>query len=450
MHAPAADRHVAAVFQSLGERIEAAYRATGYDEAALPQLAVAALTEQPPCEALAVDDVLCWALSAAELPRQADVEGRFGQPAIQVFSTPRWYIEVLHWFDGTTTIHQHSFAGAFHVLAGSSIHARYEFAQQRRYAAHLRVGTLEQREVELLERGATRSILPGSGLIHSLFHLDRPSLTVVVRTTHVADAFPQLSYLPPGIAHDPFHVDELLARKRQCIDALVRLEHPQLDARLATLLGDADPPAATALLLHALGRVTIDQLPHACARACEVHGELATLTIAAALEQRRQDALVGLRARLRGADHRFLLALLLHFDHGAPILEFMRRRWPERDPADEALRLLGELADLPDPRRPGRRVFELELQGPVRVAARALIEGRSLDETATFVRERCGLDAPRAELARLRAELGASLLAPLVHAPLHSRGSRRVDALHDSTPHNPEVITNMPVSIARL
>jgi hypothetical protein len=46
-------------------------------------------------------------------------------------------------------------------------------------------------------------------------------------------------------------------------------------------------------------------------------------------------------------------------------------------------------------------VFELQLQGPVRVAARALIEGRSLDETATLVRERCGLAAPPAELVRL-------------------------------------------------
>lgn len=414
MRSPAADRHVHELFHALGERIEAAYRATGYDEAALPQLAMAALAERPPCAELDVDDVLGWALSTAELPRQADVEGRFGQPAIQVFSTPRWYIEVLHWFDGTTAIHQHSFAGAFHVLAGSSIHARYEFEEQRRFGAHLRVGTLEQREVELLERGATRAILPGAGLIHSLFHLDRPSLTVVVRTTHVADAFPQLSYLPPGIAHDPFHVDELLARKRQCIDALARLEHPELDTRLAALVGEPDPYQATTLLLHALARLPAEQLPLACARACEAHGELGELTIAAALEQRRQDALVGLRGRLRSADHRYLLALLLHFDRAAPILDFLRRRWPDRDPGDEALRLLGELADIPDPTRPGRRVFELELQGPVLVAARAMIEGCSLDEVGVRVRAHCGVEAPRPELERLRAALGTSLLAPLV------------------------------------
>jgi hypothetical protein len=34
-------------------------------------------------------------------------------------------IEALFWVDGTTSIHQHSFSGAFQVLAGKSIHSRY-------------------------------------------------------------------------------------------------------------------------------------------------------------------------------------------------------------------------------------------------------------------------------------------------------------------------------------
>jgi hypothetical protein len=407
------------LFHALGDRIEAAYRAAGYDESAFPAIAAAALAERPPAAELDADAVLRWALLAPELPRQADVDGPFGQPAIQVYSTPRWYIEVLHWLDGTTAIHQHSFAGAFHVLAGSSIHARYAFAEDRRYGARLRLGRLTQTDVEWLQRGAIQPIHSGAALIHSLFHLDRPSVTVVVRTTHVADAFPQLSYAAPGLAFDPFHRTEQLARRLQICDALARLDHPDLADLLARAYADPDPFASTQLILQTAARLRPDALPAALADARAVHGPLAEVALAAALEQRRQDAIVGLRGRLRSPDHRFLLALLLYFDRAAPILEFVRQRWPERDPADEALRLIAEIADLPDPTRPGRRIFEFDLRGPGGAAARAMIGGRGLAEVAADLRDRFDpalVDRQLGDLAALQRALRDALVGPLFRA----------------------------------
>ncbi|MFN2514442.1 MAG: hypothetical protein ABR568_23900, partial [Pyrinomonadaceae bacterium] len=58
--------------------------------------------------------------TAASLPHQYDVEGRFGNPPITLFAGPRFHIDVYYWLDGTTSIHQHSFTGAFQVLLGSS------------------------------------------------------------------------------------------------------------------------------------------------------------------------------------------------------------------------------------------------------------------------------------------------------------------------------------------
>jgi len=72
-----------------------------------------------------------WVHNSVSLPEQQDIEGRFGNPPITMFSGARFYIDVYYWLDGTTAIHQHSFTGAFQVLLGSSIHSRYSFREDK-------------------------------------------------------------------------------------------------------------------------------------------------------------------------------------------------------------------------------------------------------------------------------------------------------------------------------
>ena len=92
-----------------------------------------------------------------------------------------FYIDVLFWLDGTTNIHQHGFWGAFQVLAGSSVHCRFGFDLAEEINHRLRIGKLRLLETELLGLGAIRKILGGELFIHSLFHLDRPSVSIVIR-----------------------------------------------------------------------------------------------------------------------------------------------------------------------------------------------------------------------------------------------------------------------------
>src|SRR4030095_11070923 len=98
-----------------------------------------------------------------------------GDPPITLFSGPRFYIDIYFWLDGMTSIHQHSFAGAFHVILGSSLHSQYGFELKQTINAHLASGEITLQGVQLLEKGETRMILPGQQFIHSLFHLDRPT-----------------------------------------------------------------------------------------------------------------------------------------------------------------------------------------------------------------------------------------------------------------------------------
>src|SRR5262249_44090820 len=183
----------------LGDLVQDRWRARRYDDATFPAIAEAALRELPPAEHLGAYDPLTWLVQASTIPKQRVEMEPFGQPPVQVYVTSRFFIETLYWIDGTTAIHQHAFNGAFHVLAGSSIHCLYSFDERTRMNSAVLLGELRRDALELLTRGDTRPILAGRAMRHSLFHLDRPSVTVVVRTYNVADSGPQYNYSLPGL-----------------------------------------------------------------------------------------------------------------------------------------------------------------------------------------------------------------------------------------------------------
>src|SRR6266853_5307367 len=157
-----------------------------------------------------------------------------------VYSHPRFYIQLLFWLDGTTAIHQHEFSVAFHVMPGSSIHAHYAFEKARPVTPYLRVGDVRMKKIEILESGRTVPIVSGEQAIHSLFHLDSPSVTVVVRTHHDPGTGPQLNYLPPHMAIDPLHSDLLTMRRNQLLDVLEQVEDPGYAELVMEMIADLD------------------------------------------------------------------------------------------------------------------------------------------------------------------------------------------------------------------
>src|SRR4030095_2619636 len=114
-------------FQKLGEQVERRWRAENYNEALFPEIAAQALSEADLPTRVDPWDIIRWVHTATTLPGQQDVEGRFGNPPITLFTGARFYIDVYYWLDGATTIHQHAFTGAFQVFLGSSIHSHYSF-----------------------------------------------------------------------------------------------------------------------------------------------------------------------------------------------------------------------------------------------------------------------------------------------------------------------------------
>ena len=334
-------------FRELGRTVLERWKRADFSLAKFPDLAKAALEERPPAENVQLPDLLRDFLLAEEQPAQTDSE--FGEPEIVVFSHPRFYIQLLFWLDGTTAIHQHEFSGAFHVMLGSSIHAHYDFERARSVTPYLRVGNVRLREIELLDTGRTLAIASGQQAIHSLFHLDSPSVTVVVRTQHDPGTGPQFNYLPPHVAYDPHYSDQLTMRRKQLLDVLERTEDVGYAELVTEMVGDLDFERGFSILHHARGYLQqLDQWDPVLDVFKRKHGTLAAGIAATLSEDARRGYIRSLRSTVVDPEHRFFLALLMNAPTRADLLALVAQRYADGPPIDIVLRWVGELAEASD------------------------------------------------------------------------------------------------------
>lgn len=317
-------------FQQLGADVEQRWRARGYALSAFPAITAAALADHALPERIEHLDLVRDAVRSPLLPRQFGSD--FGQPPLNVYLGSRFYIEVLTWVDSTTAIHQHNFSGAFQVLAGSSLHTRHSFTERERHGNRLLVGDTRFLQAEHLTRGAIREIHSGHALIHALFHLDRPSATIVVRTDEDGTG-PQYNYEKPYLAIDPFHVSEPFRTHARLLHLLASLNDPGFVPTLGEALQASDAWSAYRLLDLANKNLTEPQaMEPLLALVRERHGALADAMRPCLAEARRQANIKLRRDRVRDAEHRYLLALLLNLPSREAILALVRSRYPQLDP----------------------------------------------------------------------------------------------------------------------
>jgi hypothetical protein len=334
-------------FAELGNTVLRRWKRENFSLAKFPEIARVALEERPPALHLDLSAFIREFLLTEEQPLQT--ESGFGQPELVAYNHPRFYIQLLFWLDGTTDIHQHEFSGAFHVMAGSSIHAHYEFENAQSITPHLRVGDLRMKQIELLETGRTVPIISGQHCIHSLFHLDTPSITVVVRTQHDPGTGPQFNYLPPHIALDPIFSDTLTMRRKQLLDVLEQTEDPAYSPLVLEMIADLDFERGLHVLQHGMGRLKeVGDWEAALGVFQNKHGTLAAGVSATLEEGVRRDVIKGLRGAIAEPEHRFFLALLMNAPTRADLLALVARRFPETAPMETVLRWAEELMEVSD------------------------------------------------------------------------------------------------------
>jgi hypothetical protein len=323
------------------------WSATHFDPAAFPEVAYQALTEHPASPHFTSQHIIDWVADSPELPRQPYLNSTFGQPPVTVFCHPRFYIEALFWTTGTTSIHQHGFAGAFTVLEGSSLESNYTFEETRRINVNMLVGDLRLANASYLRAGHVEPIIPGKGMIHSVFHLDLPSVTLVVRTETDIESQPQYDYLPPFLAVHARHADPVAIRRVQVLELLAKLGSPRYEETATRMLSTADPYCSYHILRSALmtvpDRSVFKRLVDVTSQR---YGELGRAFGAVVKEFARQRSLVALRAMVGDPEARFLLALLLAVPSQRAVLQCLAERFPLEEPVAKFLQLFSQITQV--------------------------------------------------------------------------------------------------------
>ena len=331
-------------FSTLGDRALVAWKSVDFNPSDFPRIASTTLAALPPSEHIKPMDLFGQFLNSDKVPAQST--SGFGQPELIVFENNRFYIQVLVWMDGSTDVHQHLFDGAFHVMHGSSIHSRFAFDDMREVSAHLRTGTLRMTSTELLVAGQTVPITAGTGFIHSLFHLDSPSLTVVIRTHTSPGAGPQFTYLAPHIAIDPFLADTLTLRRKQILDTLEALQDPTYPDAVLECLAELDFERGFFILQNCAETLHLHGAWSKVFKAFrKKHGPKANLIPPTLAGIRERDHLVALRSEVTDPELRFFLALKLNLPEESERLRLIRKRF-KGDPRERIKRWENDLQEL--------------------------------------------------------------------------------------------------------
>ena len=347
------------LFQQLGAEIEGLWLATNFNEEHLPAIAKDALLRADLPSKLSAWDVVEWSLMQNELPPQRDPRGNFGDPPITIYSGQRFHIDVYFWFEGTTAIHQHGFCGAFQVLAGSSIHSWYEWTRREVINTFCEIGDMTLKLCEILEVGAVQEIWAGQPYIHSLFHLEQPSATIVVRTDRSPLHLPQFSYFKPSLAIDPFFEQETSIKKGQIASALLRAGRPDADRQIGELLNASDLQTSFSLLNQLRGLLRANKLGQffkleeprtrfegfldiVVAR----HGSAGESLRAVFAHIDVLDEIISRRGFVTDPEHRFFMALLLNVGDRGRIFDLIKHRFPDADPIEKILDWVFDLAEI--------------------------------------------------------------------------------------------------------
>jgi hypothetical protein len=228
-----------------------------------------------------------------------------------------------------------------------------------------------------LRVGGARRIHSGDRLIHQLFHLDLPSVTVVVRTYEERNKLPQYRYLSPGLAIDPDDGEGLRTRRLIFLRGMVNGQIDGLRERALQLIDTADVEntyyAFSVMNVKKVDDALLDEL-YAVAR--RRHGEVVDLFRRACEGERRIRLATALRAKVTDPEARFLLALLMLMPDREAVFDTLQLQYPGAEPLPTIEKLLAAMS--------GKDTIGFDYDDVNRLIFRGLIEG--LDEESLLLR----------------------------------------------------------------
>jgi hypothetical protein len=330
-------------FEELGNAVAKSWANHGSKEDNFSELATEALIASKVLTSVDPGEIVFWVMNSNNVPSQ-DAED-FGQPPVNLYVGDGFYIQALFWVDSTTAIHEHSFSGAFGVLHGSSVHSTYSFTPEKEACRRLVIGQTDFLGAELLERGDVRTILPGDKLIHSLFHLDRPSVSLVVRTSpKLSLERPQYAYLKPFIAFDDARLPALQVVQLRMLESQLTTDANAFWQTAGDLVAKCDPFILCQVLAMAYRKVDDTAGWNTLLSRINTDNQALVGHILPCLKEgTRVSRLASLRASVHDTTHRFFLALLLNVPHREEMYRLVTQRFPASDPKALVVQWLGEI-----------------------------------------------------------------------------------------------------------
>ena len=381
------------VFTAMGDAVARRWDDAGTDERVFAAIAEEVLVEHAPHAETSFVELCEWALFSSSLPPQR--QRPFGQPPVNVYVGAGFYIEANVWTNSATSIHHHGFSGAFCLLTGQSLHTRHQFDEDDRVNSRLQLGRVSIVDAEILVPGQVRRIDSGNRLIHCVLHLERPSVSVVIRTNHDMGYGLQLDYVPPFVAVDNAPEGEPLRTRLELIDALAVSAPEQHLTMLKRLLSATHNRYVVYRLLARSFRRLGDTPTWAELEALATvrHGAFVSRVAASIREGERQEALIARRSRLTDARTRLPMAMLTVLPGRSDIERLIRRRHPTVDPEDWIVDAVAQLAEA--------GALELKMTPISLTILRCLLRNFPFAETLAFVAERF----PGAEIRERAAEV---------------------------------------------
>lgn len=203
------------IINDITQRIESAWRQKAYAMNAFENITYDVLADYDLSAFYSYDQaftlVMDPSLSAMQTPSE------FSELNLKVFDNGKFFVEILHWFDRDTAIHDHNFSGVLAQLHGKSLNLSYSFREMEQDGDDLVFGELSLATVEILKPGVLRRIPLGRSDAHAVYHLDEPTISLIVRTHGLPEYSPQLNYFIPNLRANYDRVDNSLQKKIRSI-----------------------------------------------------------------------------------------------------------------------------------------------------------------------------------------------------------------------------------------
>ena len=144
-----------------------------------------------------LDQILPF-LKENQAQKQHFEPGRFGDYSLTLARGEHTFVDLYVWSNKHTSYHSHHFAGAFKVIAGKARQISLKFREEEDHG-FLKSGELSFEKIKELCPGDTQSIDLGLSFIHKNFYVDRPGMTVCLRSNDFSDQ-KLYEFFYPGLA----------------------------------------------------------------------------------------------------------------------------------------------------------------------------------------------------------------------------------------------------------